>query len=254
MLLESQQCHLQQVLEGRDVEFKKRFTRMDERMDKHEEQVTEIRKLVEDLARARSDGGSTGYGDSADRHRMTLVWGGWPRESRRQAVLQPHLVLNRLQVRSLLDADPWTTGPRRGVALANFSWRPGEAEHEVRKRMHQVVVKFANSDALLQGRRIWCFFSQTPEERRASHASLIKRTVQRIAKEATDDLDIEYQTGTVWLGERAALQSTQRGMRLRPTITWWTASRKSRGSTFPLAKELRLDLKTVRQGILAEPR
>ena len=204
-LLESQQRHLHQMLEKRDVEFQERFGAVDARMDRQDGQI--VRRMVEDIAKggsSRSDGGSTKMSmGGLDRHRHTLVWGGWPRESRRQLVLQDLAqLIDRLHVRDFLDAPPWTSGPRRSVALANFAQRPGETAHDTRQRMHKVVMAFAGGNTNVGDRRIWCSFSRSPKERRrAGQASLVKKVVKEISEAHLDRLDVEYTSGTVWLEE-----------------------------------------------------
>ena len=46
MLLESQQRHLHQMLEKRDVEFQERFGAVDARMDRQDGQIADIRRMV----------------------------------------------------------------------------------------------------------------------------------------------------------------------------------------------------------------
>ena len=64
------------------------------------------------------------------------------------------------QVTGQLDADPWTTGPRRLVALANFTARRGEGDSEIRKRMHKIVIA---------EHRLWCSYS-TARRKKASQS------------------------------------------------------------------------------------
>ena len=89
--------------------------------------------------------------------RMTLVFGGWPRESRRQSILQDlRRALKETQTETFLDDDPFTTGPRRSIALANFYPRTGEENSLLKRRMHNVISAFNKvGPKTSTGARIW---------------------------------------------------------------------------------------------------
>ena len=169
--------------------------------------------MVEGISKGgKSDGtASTIYTDqvASDKHRYSLVWGGWERETRRQVVLSElSEVIDRVGARDLMDNLPWTTGPRRSVALANFCKRPHEQDHDIRKRMHQILLRFAESDTNVKGKRLWCSFSRSPEERRrAAHASLVKRIVAKITPGAEDRLDNGTHDGDDLVGSAQDLLS-----------------------------------------------
>ena len=68
--------------------------------------------------------------------------------------------------------------------------------------MHKVVMAFAEGSAQVGEVRVWCSYSRSPEERRrASHASMLKRLSQEHYPHHVERLDLEYSTGTAWLGD-----------------------------------------------------
>ena len=161
-------------------------------------------------------------------------------------------LIDKLHVRDFLDAPPWTSGPRRSVALANFAQRPGETAHDTRQRMHKVVMAFAGGNTNVGDRRIWCSFSRSPEERRrAGHASLVKKVVKEISEAHLDRLDVEYTSGTVWL-EESRVASAVHPMGADPAVDYYIIDSKPERPWIDvtnLARQLRVDLKTVRHGI-----
>ena len=207
MILDSQRQHLDQVLAQRDATVDDRFSRVETRMSAQEVAIQEVRVMVETMGKAAGSRGSDGStmvterGD--DKYRYTLVWGGWARETCRQCILADlRQVLARLLVEHELDAEPWTTGARRSVALCNFGRRANEGDREVRQRMHRVVKAFAEMDSTVEGKRLWCSYSRSPpERRRAAHASTLKKLVKEHFSGHLDRLDVEFSTGTCWLGD-----------------------------------------------------
>ena len=69
-------------------------------------------------------------GEERDRRKNTLVFGGWNPDTRRDTILS-----ELRQVDADFDNAPFTTGPRRAVALANFNTCKGESEAECKARL-----------------------------------------------------------------------------------------------------------------------
>ena len=140
--------------------------------------------------------------DESDRRRGTLIFGGWPKDSRRADILKEVAdAIRGLGLTNEHDEQPFTTGPRRSVALLPMPCRSGESEQLRRARMYKFVQGFATATILSKfGGKLWCNFSKTQEERKvARHASWVKRAGAAFSEEkARDLLDVDYRTGTVW--------------------------------------------------------
>ena len=69
--------------------------------------------------------------------------------------------------------------------------------------MHRLVQGIASAGITTShGKRFWCSYSKTRAERDvASHASWVKRSLATKGPDLAARLDIEYSTGTVWMGE-----------------------------------------------------
>ena len=135
---------------------------------------------------------------------MTLVFGGWPRESRRQTILQDlQKAIRETDTESLMDDDPFTTGARTSIALANFWPRSGEESTLLKRRLHNIISAFnKTAPKNSSGNRIWTSFSKTQQERKkGAHANWIKRLLKHLnVDEAHAAVDVEHSTGSAWLG------------------------------------------------------
>ena len=189
------------------------------------------------------------------RRRWTLVFGGWERDSRRGTILaELDQAIKKLGLHDDLDDSPFTTGPRRAVALANIQERKGETEADRKSRMHRIVTSFSQSQLLTSSKRkLWAGYSKSKYERDvASHCSWIRRTVATLADNQLPMLDCEYSTGTSWLGT-SMLASVARdipaGFEASDMIVNNRDGAKGWVNTKLLAKELHLKEKTVREGL-----
>ena len=142
---------------------------------------------------------------NSDRHRCTLVFGGWPRDCPRKTITdQVHQALRECGLASLSDNPAFCTGPRRSMCLMQFRTRtPNEDFVAMRERMGKIVTGINQNNVLLRGgRRLWCSYSKTKVERdRGSHGALVRRTIRAVAPCQEEDLELEYATGSAWLGE-----------------------------------------------------
>ncbi|CAE7949425.1 unnamed protein product, partial [Symbiodinium sp. KB8] len=146
----------------------------------------------------------TDRGDLDEKRKMTLVVGGWPKDSKRRLILHDlQQAIEALGLQGAITGEPFVTGPRRSVALVPMPKAQGESDQHHRDRMFGVVQKFSGSEVLTKdGAKLWCAFSKTQEQRIISgHAALIKRVVAAAGQAASDLLDFEWKTGTTWSDE-----------------------------------------------------
>ncbi|CAE7292934.1 pol [Symbiodinium necroappetens] len=175
-----------------------------------ETKVESLENKIEELSK-RLEAGSGASGSEGER-KLTLVYGGWPRDSRRADILQQlRRGLEGLQVWEMVDSEPFTTGPRRTTALSVFKARPGESHYDVRQRMHGIIRSLADNEILLPGeKKLFATFAKSRAERDiAGHAALVKRTIHGLAPQAAHKLDIEYASGGVWAGQSFVASARQ---------------------------------------------
>lgn len=105
--------------------------------------------------------------DDESKRRWTLVFGGWEADTRKSTILtELDQAINKLEIKDLFDDPPFTTGPRRAVALCNFAAREGETEGERKGRMHKIVLSFAKQKMLTSSRKkLWAGYSKSREAR-----------------------------------------------------------------------------------------
>ncbi|CAE7410353.1 unnamed protein product [Symbiodinium sp. KB8] len=141
----------------------------------------------------------------AEAKKLTLVFGGWGQQTRRHIILHRlKMAVEALKLQQLFDTPPFTTGPRRSVALCNFQQRPTEEIHHTRSRMLEVITSINAANAQLDGgdKPLWCSFSRTPQERgKAALPGFVKRVVLTHSPQKRDDLDLEYYSGKSWMDE-----------------------------------------------------
>ena len=79
-------------------------------------------------------------GVSAARRKLTLIIGGFERDTKKAMILGAvNRLIEKLGVKDQLDEDPFVTGPRRSTALLPFRVRTGETYSDARSRMHGVL-------------------------------------------------------------------------------------------------------------------
>ena len=167
---------------------------------------TAIKDLEDRMARFEHSGRQTvGSGGHQDSKKLTLVFGGWGKQTRRNIILhQLREAVERLDLGAQFDSPPFTTGPRRSVALCNFQPRDRESASDTRARMMSIISAVNGAQAQLVGgeKPLWCSFSRTPEERgRASVPGFVKKVIMTYKPGAKDDLDLEYSSGMSWMDE-----------------------------------------------------
>ena len=153
---------LRKDLEKHRAEIKQEMAHTNSKVQSLEDSVLALQGRVQQLeakgAESGAAAGASGDGADSDRHKFTLVYGGWERDTPRKQLLQQlGEVLDRLELRPLLDTEPFCTGPRRSVALQGFVIRERETYVGMRNRMSVVVAALSNSEAKLgdSGTKIW---------------------------------------------------------------------------------------------------
>ena len=207
-LLEAQTANLTRALGEME---QKTNHKIDSLADKIDASTSKVQKVEDDLkgtlARiaALEQHGGPGKASGGEGRRNTLVFGGWVEAPRKGIVLDPlKQCLDHLNLTEKMDSDPFCTGPRRAVALANFHARQDESASDLRRRMLEIIQEINKASLQLQGgkRALWASFSRTPAERgRASVAGSIKKVVMNHRANLVGELDMAYNQGCAWLGD-----------------------------------------------------
>ena len=140
-----------------------------------------------------------------------MVIGGWERDTRRATILSEiEEAFAALELGHLTDVKPFTTGPRRSVALLPFNIRAGEQESARKERMQQVLSGIMESDARTSaGKKLWAAFSKSKQQRQTgSHCAWARRALGAVSAELADQVDLENSTGTSWRGASLVGSST----------------------------------------------
>ena len=162
-----------------------------------------LAKVEEGSTTASTNGQNKGVDEQ--RRKLTLILGGFPRDSRRKQVVDTIAkLLRKHKLRDLCDEEPFTTGPRRSVALLPFRVRNGEGPSDARARMHRVLGVLSKAREALEGsdRVLWVGVSKTKEERaRSTHCTFVRSLVRQLQPASLDLLEHDYQEGTTWIGD-----------------------------------------------------
>ena len=165
----------------------------------------DVLQRLQKLEQTNSSGSSTTMEPvNLERHKFTLIFGGWSKETPRRTVVdQLHKALQELELTGSTDHPGFTTGPRRALALMQFRTRSQEGFQGMRERMAHIMGTINRSTVIVRGGgKLWCGFSKSKQERdRGSHAALVRRVVRMLAPAAEAELECEYGTGSTWLSE-----------------------------------------------------
>ena len=251
-LLQAQQVQIATALTSFEERQAHRMDKMEETVQMQGTAVTEIQSQIQSLqdrlSRVEQGGTTTSSGSN---RKLTLVFGGWAQDTRKSILLhQLAKALQGLHLREHIDAEPFTTGARRSVALCQFKRRDGEQEGDTRQRMLHVLQTVNSSQVQLEGstKPMWAAFSKSPEERgRAALAAVVRKAVLRTAPKRAEDLDVEYGTGRTWIRDD---QIT--GMGVAPAEVHQARVISTKGGNGwldekTLAKWLEIDLRGLRQ-------
>ena len=218
-ILRAQKDNLEGMMAIFEAKTEAKFKHQDDRATATEERVQQVETRLQDMQEKMdhflqqgTGEGRGSAGDSGLNHLFTLIFGGWNRDTRKQTILQNlDEALASLQLKGQLDDQPFCTGPRRSTALAVFRRRAEENEYQVRKRMHSIIMALAEASIIIpNAKKLFATYSKTREERDiASHASWIKRVVAAVDPSMAGQVDIEYNTGTVWMGDSMIASATR---------------------------------------------
>eukprot|EP00439_Symbiodinium_sp_Y106_P053807 s1247_g7.t1 len=187
---------LNQKMDARFASVDSTFQGVNERLQNMEGKVARLEGLLRDGAAPDSS--------LDEKRKHTLVFGGWQMDTQRKVIVgEVTEALERLGVKGLTDQAPFTTGPRRSVALLPFQLRSGEVEAGRRQRMQDVMSAVAEArPQTSHGKRMWAGFSKSKAQRDVSgHCSWLKRTLASFNQEVLQHLDLEFSSGSAWLGE-----------------------------------------------------
>ena len=176
----------------------------------HEDQLGAIKHgqtVIEKRLAALEAGGSCAAStvDSERIHRLTAVVGGWPSNTPKDELLREmDKLVDKLNLRGLLDDKFFTTGLRRGFAMVNFRVRDGEHSDLAMTRLMDVVqtIRMAGLELPVQGgaKLIWSALSRPKIERdRAGHVGKVRRIYHRHQPSGISHLECEYKTGTCFV-------------------------------------------------------
>ncbi|CAE6970173.1 unnamed protein product, partial [Symbiodinium sp. KB8] len=205
-LMEAQRATMAEM----EVRQNARFQKVEQGLVEQKHVAKDLKTYIEDLEdrmtkveRAAREGPA--MQPAQQPRRLTLVFGGWATQTRRHIILhQLSQAVTKLDLQRSFDSSPFTTGPRRSVALCNFEQRTGESLGETRARMMTIITAINSANAQLDGgeKALWCSFSRTPQERgKAALPGFVKRVVMTHKPDRKEDLDIEYYSGKSWIDE-----------------------------------------------------
>ena len=195
---------LRQDFETHRDELKKDLHGTSIRVTSVEETLATVQERLTKLEQREAPSGEKGPTSLDDRHKYTLVYGGWPKDSARKDILQSlGQAFDRLELTPLLDTQAFTTGPRRSMALQTFHVRAGETFVSMRNRMSVVIAAIANTTIYLgagETNKLWSSYSKPKEARlNGGHSAWVRRLVRSLDGSQEQFLEAEYSSGACWL-------------------------------------------------------
>ena len=93
----------------------------------------------------------------------------------------------------------------------NFPLQASETDDDRKSRMHQMVLAVSQGQVVTSaGKRLWCSYSRTKQQRDvSSHCGWIKRALGNLDAEWAREVDLEYSTGSAWLGNSLVGSATR---------------------------------------------
>ncbi|CAE7195220.1 unnamed protein product [Symbiodinium sp. CCMP2592] len=200
-ILEANRTHAQGLLDALEVRHGQRITALEQTVTGVDTTVRDFASRLELVEQQLKQGVSSGGLD--DKRRHTLVIGGWERDTRRGTILsEVEEALKQLKLMDLTDTKAFTTGPRRSVALLPFELRKNELESARKERMYGVLSGLMDGGLTTSaGKRLWAAVSKSKEQREiGGHCAWLKRALGTFSADLAGQLDLEYSSGSSWLG------------------------------------------------------
>ncbi|CAE7250267.1 pol, partial [Symbiodinium sp. CCMP2456] len=217
-IMKAQHEHLEARMGALEELTGKRMTAAEGRLGGVEGKVEALEQKLEDLVKKIDSGAAASRQGPAETDRcLTLVYGGWQRDTRRGELLNGlNKCLRELELDALVDYPPFCTGPRRSTALSVFKVRDGESEYQVKRRMHHIIIALRENEVRLPGgKRMYAMYSKSKEEREI--ASMLRGSNGRSGKlprspwtcwtwstprvecGVVDDEDVMWGLGSAWV-------------------------------------------------------
>ncbi|CAE7769490.1 unnamed protein product [Symbiodinium sp. CCMP2456] len=177
------------------------------------------------------NGAPLGREELTEEDKRMLIIGGWSQDTKKQVIIEEGgEFLKRAEIAELLDQDELLVwGPRRSFGVLKFKIQNMAG---TRDRMWKVIQNLRARPVHLrsttagggEGKVMWASFTKTREARkRSAHGSLIRRVCTGLVKDAMmqreahnpqgaeeGSYDVDWNSGTVWMGEWKIGSSTHR--------------------------------------------
>ena len=211
-ILKANRKHAQGLLDALESRHACRLEALEDGASKFQKGISGLEERLAALEKAVQRQGHGGSAEAETRRRYTLVFGGWEKDTRKDKVLRElQEAISGLGLNRLVSEPAFTTGPRKAVAMMNFPLLASETDEGRRARMHEMVTSIAQAHAVTSaGTRLWCSYSRTKLQRDvSSHCGWLKRAVSSLGSDWVKELDVEYATGSVWLGNSLIASATR---------------------------------------------
>ena len=215
-------------LQGIDAELRRQATtvhklatdvqeesRQRQRQDRDtQEAVKLLQERVQKLENLDGSSASASTATSDERHRTTLVLGGFKRDTKRLDIVNfVQKAIRDLRLQDDVDKECFTTGPRRSFCLLPFILRTGERNDQLRDRMRKVMLAFQTRRFAIpdHDKTLWCVLSKPKAAReKAGHCGAVRAAIYYFSKDKIDEVDSDYGTGTCWLGQSMIASATSK--------------------------------------------
>eukprot|EP00439_Symbiodinium_sp_Y106_P020670 s1323_g2.t1 len=253
-ILQANREHAQGLLDALEARHGSRLDALEGGATKVQTGIAQMEERLAALERTvQNQLGHPGGAEAKRRH--TLVFGGWDRDTRREKVLRElQEAVTGLGLDKLVSEKAFTTGPRRSVAMMNFPLQASETDDDRRSRMHQMVLALSQAQVVTSaGKRLWCSYSRTKQQRDvSSHCGWIKRALGNLDAEWAREVDLEYSTGSAWLGNSlvgSATRDPDADMPSEKLLWHMKGSSKAWVAVGKLAKETKLAEDDIRMAL-----
>ena len=207
---------LRHDLEGHRAEVRQEVQLAVQKVEGVDARLEQLMQRVDKLEKFEKSGVQKANEGASDdsKHLCTLIYGGWPPESARKDILgQLDETLQKLRLKDLCDNTPFTTGPRKSMALQSFAQRKNESFSGMRARMQTIVSTISNTEGRVgtEGRVMFAMFSKPKEVReRGDHSAWVRRALGGLHPDQERHLEVEYNSGGAWLHRKKIASALDR--------------------------------------------